>query len=709
MAGIAEVGTAYVNIIPKADGFSAALSKAGSDGGTQAGDAFNGAFSGGLKKLGGAVAALGIGSAVGNFLKDSISVGMEFDSAMSQVAATMGTTVDEISELREFAQEMGSTTAFSASQAAEALNYMALAGYDAETSMQMLPNVLNLAAAGGMELATASDMITDAQSALGLSLDETSAMVDQMAAASSKTNTSVEQLGSAILTVGGTAKTLSGGTVELSQALGLLADNGIKGAEGGTALRNVLLGLSSDKFESTFGELGVAAYDAEGNMRSLKDIFADMNAAMADWTVEEKTKGLSEAFNKVDLKSLNALLATDAERWDEVSAAIEDSAGAAEQMADTQLDNLSGDVTIFQSALEGLQIAISDAVSPALRSMVQVGTAAISGITEALGFLYEASAPVREAISNIIAGIGERLGPVVEDAQPLLQGLGDIVGGAVGAAFDGLATAVTIVADAIGWLWDNVLAPFGQWLSETFGPLIEGVGTVIGGIGDFIGGAMQTASGAVSSYGDAMVSSMGGDWQAMALNTSQTFSGVQSNVSSAMAAASSAAQTTASEVDSALEFATTPTDVGDTFDEVAINMQEPIDTAVSDIESKPDEITSYYSGLGQSITNAVGTIDFPTPHVSYEYVTAGDDTVKLPVVNWYAHGGFVDGATLIGAGEAGPEMILPRSGSLMDEFAEAVASKSGTVNVYLQYDASDDANAMARGIATALGRIRAMG
>ena len=709
MAGIAEVGTAYVNIIPKADGFSAALSKAGSDGGTQAGDAFNGAFSGGLKKLGGAVAALGIGSAVGNFLKDSISVGMEFDSAMSQVAATMGTTVDEISELREFAQEMGSTTAFSASQAAEALNYMALAGYDAETSMQMLPNVLNLAAAGGMELATASDMITDAQSALGLSLDETSAMVDQMAAASSKTNTSVEQLGSAILTVGGTAKTLSGGTVELSQALGLLADNGIKGAEGGTALRNVLLGLSSDKFESTFGELGVAAYDAEGNMRSLKDIFADMNAAMADWTVEEKTKGLSEAFNKVDLKSLNALLATDAERWDEVSAAIEDSAGAAEQMADTQLDNLSGDVTIFQSALEGLQIAISDAVSPALRSMVQVGTAAISGITEALGFLYEASAPVREAISNIIAGIGERLGPVVEDAQPLLQGLGDIVGGAVGAAFDGLATAVTIVADAIGWLWDNVLAPFGQWLSETFGPLIEGVGTVIGGIGDFIGGAMQTASGAVSSYGDAMVSSMGGDWQAMALNTSQTFSGVQSNVSSAMAAASSAAQTTASEVDSALEFATTPTDVGDTFDEVAINMQEPIDTAVSDIESKPDEITSYYSGLGQSITNAIGSIDFPTPHVSYEYVTAGDDTVKLPVVNWYAHGGFVDGATLIGAGEAGPEMILPRSGSLMDEFAEAVASKSGTVNVYLQYDASDDANAMARGIATALGRIRAMG
>ena len=146
----------------------------------------------------------------------------------------MGVTVDEIGELRDFAQEMGSTTAFSATEAADALNYMALAGYDAETSMTMLPNVLNLAAAGGMELATASDMVTDSQTALGLSLEETSTLVDQMALASSKTNTSVSQLGEAILSIGGTAKNLSGGTTELNQVLGLLADNGIKGAEAGT-------------------------------------------------------------------------------------------------------------------------------------------------------------------------------------------------------------------------------------------------------------------------------------------------------------------------------------------------------------------------------------------------------------------------------------------------------------------------------------------
>ena len=161
-----------------------------------------------VKAIGAAFAATG--AAMIAFGKQSVQTGMQFDSSMSQVAATMGTTVDQIGELRDFAQEMGATTAFSATQAADALNYMALAGYDAETSMSMLPNVLNLAAAGGMELASASDMITDSQSALGLTLSETSQLVDKMAKASSKSNTSVAQLGEAILTVGGTAKMMAG-------------------------------------------------------------------------------------------------------------------------------------------------------------------------------------------------------------------------------------------------------------------------------------------------------------------------------------------------------------------------------------------------------------------------------------------------------------------------------------------------------------------
>lgn len=468
--GGTEIARAFVTIIPKSDGKFASeidkslggLGKTGDEQGTKAGKAFAtkfASFGGKAGQMAGKALAVGMGAATAgliSFGKSSIETGRQFDASMSQVAATMGKSVDEIQDLRAFAQEMGAKTAFSASQAADALNYMALAGYDAETSMNMLPNVLNLAAAGGMDLATASDMVTDTQSALGLSLEETEALVDKMAATASKTNTSVSQLGSAFLTVGGTAKNLTGGTTEAAQALGLLADNGIKGSEGGTALRNILLSLSSDKFANTFGEMGVAVYDAEGKMRSLKDIFGDMNTAMEGMTVEEKTEAISGAFNKVDLKSVNALLATDAERWDEVAAAIDGSQGAAEKMAETQLDNLEGDLTIMGSAFEGLQIALSDSLTPALREFVQWGTEGIGQVTEYLktdefkAFADGVLSGVRTAIEGV-AGAIQFLAQNGQYVLPVITGLGmafvsfKVVTGVVGAI-----TAIGAVLPAMG-------------------------------------------------------------------------------------------------------------------------------------------------------------------------------------------------------------------------------------------------------------------
>lgn len=181
--------------------------------------------------VGATTAIAGIGIA-------SIKVGSEFESSMSQVASTMGITVDEINngdesfqKLEKAALDMGKTTQFSASEASEALNYLALAGYDAEGAVEQLPGVLNLAAAGGLELGYASDLLTDSMSALGLESHEADGFIDQLAKTSQKSNTDVSQLGEAILTVGGTAKSLSGGTVELNTQLGILADNGIKGAK----------------------------------------------------------------------------------------------------------------------------------------------------------------------------------------------------------------------------------------------------------------------------------------------------------------------------------------------------------------------------------------------------------------------------------------------------------------------------------------------
>ena len=170
--------------------------------------------------------------------KSSVSVGMNFDASMSQVAATMGTTVDQIDNLTKVAKEMGSTTKFTATQAADALNYLALAGYDADKAAEVLPSVLNLAAAGGMDLAYASDLVTDAMASLNIEANKQNVddFGNKLAMAASKANANVSQLGEAILTVGGTAANLKGGTTELTTALGLLANVGIKGAEGGTHL-----------------------------------------------------------------------------------------------------------------------------------------------------------------------------------------------------------------------------------------------------------------------------------------------------------------------------------------------------------------------------------------------------------------------------------------------------------------------------------------
>lgn len=530
-----------------------------------------------LKGIGVALAAST--TAITAFAASSVNVGMEFDSSMSQVAATMGYSVEEIntigseanqtySELREFAMEMGASTAFSATQAADALNYMALAGYDSEKSMSMLPNVLNLAAAGGMELAAASDMVTDAQSALGLTMDETTEMVDKMAKASSKSNTSVAQLGSAILTVGGTAKNLAGGTTELSTALGILADNGVKGAEGGTALRNIILSLSAptDKAAQMLADMGVAVYDADGNMRPLNESFGELNAALSTMTQGEQTQALTEIFNKADLKSVNALLSgtaanlddvgaaleasgvdwikyadkawasvdgmsesliedikynlgelgTSAEelqeylqfeygldaddamavvksmgtRWDELTGYIDDAAGAAEDMANTQLDNLAGDITLFQSALEGAQIVLSDQLSPTLREFTRFGTDAISTLSAAFqeGGLSGAMGALGTILSDAVSMIIETLPTVIDAGMQLLGALGQGILSNLPTLIGAAAQIVVTLASGIGTALPELIPSVAETLLLVVSTLIENLPLVLDAGMQILGG-----------------------------------------------------------------------------------------------------------------------------------------------------------------------------------------------------------------------------
>lgn len=386
-------------------------------------------FQSGLSKLG-KTAAVALGAATaaaGAFAKSAIDAGMTFDKSMSQVAATMGKTVGEIQDLRDAALEAGSTTAFSATEAADALNYLALAGYDSATAADTLPAVLNLAAAGSMDLAYASDLATDAMSGLGIEAgnENLTKFGDQMAVTTSKANTSVSQLGEAILTVGATAKNLAGGTTELNTALGILADNGTKGAEGGTRLRNIILSLTAptDTAAEQLERLGVSVFDAFGNMRPLEDILSDLNSSMSSFTAEDRINAINKIFNKTDIGDVNYLLSVSRDRWNELSTAIDESQGAMQRMADTQLDNLSGDITIFKSALEGAQIALSDQMEPALRDLVQFGTASLGTLTEAIqtgstDAIFNAALSMVDSLS---ASLEENLPTLIENGLTFLE------------------------------------------------------------------------------------------------------------------------------------------------------------------------------------------------------------------------------------------------------------------------------------------------
>lgn len=433
VSDVAEDGSVLIKILGDASEFEKSLNGIAGKGASLIGKGFAAAE--------GAIIAAGAAS---------VKVGADFESSMSQVAATMGMTTEEIrggskdfETLKNAAQQAGETTAFSATESAQALNYLALAGYDAGKAAEVLPSVLNLAAAGGMDLAYASDLVTDSMSALGIEATKSNVdeFGDKMAKTASKANTSVAQLGEATLTVGGTAKDLAGGVTELNTVLGILADNGIKGSEGGTALRNMILSLEAptDKAAGQLEELGVQVFDSTGKMRSMQDIMADLNKAMANMTSGERTQALNTIFNKVDLKSVNALLGTSTERWNELAGAIDNSTGAMQAMADVQLDNLEGDVTLLQSALEGLGIAVYDHLNEPLRDAVQT-------ITEVVGDLTKA---VKAGdFDELFEGIGEAIESVVE----LILKAGEAVG-----KIAPVATKVLgVVADAVSLLLDNI-------------------------------------------------------------------------------------------------------------------------------------------------------------------------------------------------------------------------------------------------------------
>ncbi|MDL2293213.1 phage tail tape measure protein [Ruminococcaceae bacterium OttesenSCG-928-D13] len=431
-----------------------------------------GGVAGGIGKVFAGMAAA-VGTAAVAAGAASLKVGMDFETAMSQVAATAGWTTDELNtmgseaqvsfqRLEDAAKAAGASTKFTAGEAAEALNYMALAGWDVEQQITGLPAVLDLAAAGNMDLAYASDLVTDSMAVLGIEVDQLGNYTSELTRTSQRSNTSIAQLGEAVLVAGGQAKLAGMDTVELNTALGILADNGIKGSEGGTALRNVLKNLYNPTTDAAdaMDELGLQTANADGSLRDAQDVLQDLGGALDGLTEADRMSAMGRIFDTRTIAGANALLKDSGDRWNELSeeirqAGIEGTATA--DAAATQLDNLDGDLTILKSQLEGIGIEIYQSMQEPLREAASMFGEFLTQISED-GTL--------ENLTATIATLGRTLSEALIDLLPIIISL-------INELLPPILDIVNTVLPVLIELFDLLLPPILELVDTLLPPLLD--------------------------------------------------------------------------------------------------------------------------------------------------------------------------------------------------------------------------------------------
>lgn len=376
----------------------------------------------------GAAVVKAVGSGV-EFLEDSVNVGMGFDKSMSQVAATMGTTVDQIQDLSNFAMEMGATTAFSAQQAADGLNILAQSGLTATEQMATLPEVLNLAASGGLDLATASKYVTGAVKGYGDSFSNASKYTNMIAKGASLANTDVNMLGLALSSSAATAKSYGQSAEETTLSLLRLAEQNVTGSEAAQALNRAMMDLytPTEAAKKAMDKLGVSAYDSTGKARPFNEVIKDLDKSLVGMSDAEANATKNAIFSTYGLQAYNKMVVSSDESVQKFTTAIKNSTGAAEQMAKVQLDNLAGDLTLAQSASEGLKISLSNSLTPAIRDIVQTGTEELGKLKKAFdeGGWQGLGEQFAKSAGEMISKIGEYIPQVLSAAIEFGKGLTD--------------------------------------------------------------------------------------------------------------------------------------------------------------------------------------------------------------------------------------------------------------------------------------------
>lgn len=558
----------------------------------------------------------GLGTAV-------VKTAADFDSAMSKVAAVSGATGSDFDALRDKAREMGSKTKFSASEAAEAMNYMAMAGWKTKDMLSGIEGVMNLAAASGEDLATTSDIVTDALTAFGLTAADSGHFADILAAASSNANTNVSMMGETFKYCAPIAGALGFSAEDTAEAIGLMANAGIKSSQAGTALRTIMNNLSGDVkiCGSSIGEVTVATTNADGSMRDLSDILADCRTAFAGLTESEKAQAAESLVGKNAMSGFLALMNAGEGDITKLSNAIANCDGTAAGMAETMWDNLAGQLTILKSQLEELAISFGELLMPAIRTIVgwiQKFVDWLNSMDEGTRKVIITIALVAAAIGPVLIVVGKVISAVgtIMTIVPKLAGVISVVQKAFMALNTTmLANPIVLVITAIAalvaafiYLWNNC-EEFRQFWIGLWENIKEIAVAVWNGLKDFFSGLWDGIKNIFTTVVNAISAFLSNAWNAIKNTVTTEWNAIETFFTTAWNGIKSVVETVVNEIS--------------TFLTTAWNgIRSVITTVLNAIKTA---VTTIWNGIKTAISTAVNVVK--------NTVTTGWNNIKNTVVS----------------------------------------------------------------------------
>ena len=590
-----------------------------------------------LKNIGGNIESAGkklmpVTAGVAALGTASVKTAADFEAGMSRVAAVSGAAGDDLAQLSAKAREMGSKTKFSATEAAAAMEYMAMAGWKTEDMLGGIEGVMNLAAASGEDLAATSDIVTDALTAFGLTAQDSGHFADVLAAASSNANTNVSMMGETFKYCAPIAGALGFSVEDTAEAIGLMANAGIKSSQAGTSLRTIMNNLSGEVkiCGESIGEVEIATTNADGSMRELSDILADCRAAFAGLSESEKAAAAESLVGKNAMSGFLALMNAGERDINKLSAAIAGCDGRAQEMADTMNNNLEGQLTILKSQLEELAISFGEILLPAIKQIVGW----VQGFVDVLNSL---PAGVKETIVTI-ALIAAALGPVLIIIGKIITAVGTImtiVPKVVG-VINGVKTAftalnVTMLANPIAlviaaiaalvaafvYLW-NTNEEFRQFWIDLWESVKETAIAVWNGIKEFLAAAWEAIKSACETVFNGIASFFSTVWNGI----KDTVSTVVNAVAAFLTAAWNTIKTTISTVLTAIQtvFSTVWNAIKTVVTNVVNGIKTTIITVWSDIKNTVSVVvnaikeavsaafTAMWNGIKDTVSGIYNTI-----------------------------------------------------------------------------------------------------